>query len=57
MARQNVGNPKFYIDYLSYWKARANILEYNNTNGHTNELNKLIKHKAVFIQILHILIF
>jgi len=42
MARQNVGNPKFYIDYLSYWKARANILEYNNTNGHTNELNKLI---------------
>ena len=29
MARQNVGNPKFYIDYLSYWKARANILEYS----------------------------
>ena len=25
MARQNVGNPKFYIDLLSYWKAKGNI--------------------------------
>ena len=25
MARQNVGNPIFYIDYLSYWKAKGNI--------------------------------
>ena len=25
MARQNVGNPKFYVDYLSYWNAKGNI--------------------------------
>ena len=25
MARQNVGNPKFYIDMLSYWRTRGNV--------------------------------
>lgn len=26
MARQLVGNPKFYIDMLSYWRARGNLV-------------------------------
>ena len=40
MARQNVGNPKFYIDYLSYWKAKGNIESV--TYGDADSPEKLI---------------
>ena len=44
MARQNAGNPKFYIDYLSYWKAKGNIEGYGSSNGTSvsSQLNRLI---------------
>ena len=40
MARQNVGNPKFYIDYLSYWNAKGNItsVDIMNTSGDFRKL-------------------
>ena len=42
MARQNVGNPKFYIDLPSYWRAMGNISDvtHNGTDG--NNAEKLI---------------
>ena len=40
MARQNVGNPKFYIDYLSYWKAKGLMHFEHQDEGYQN--NKLI---------------
>lgn len=40
MARQSVGNPKFYIDYLSYWSAKGNIesVDIMNTSGDFRKL-------------------
>jgi len=32
MAYQNVGTPRFYIDYLSYWKSIGFIEEERITN-------------------------
>mgnify|MGYP003133739185 CR=1 FL=1 len=40
MAYQNVGNPKFYIDSLSYWKAKGDISDV--TYGSINNAMNLI---------------
>jgi hypothetical protein len=42
MARQNVGNPKFYIDLPSYWRAMGNISNVTHNGVSGNNAEKLI---------------
>ena len=42
MARQNVGNPKFYIDLPSYWRAMGNISNVTHNGVTGNNAEKLI---------------
>ena len=36
MARQNVGNPKFYIDLPSYWMAKGSAVSFGNSGGYSD---------------------